>query len=362
MTTVTAESLESFLTRVFEAAGTPADIAPVAAEHLVRANLSGHDSHGAIHITHYLNEIRKGVLVPDGRPEVLSRRAAAATVDAHHGWGLYAGMHAIDLSMEMAREAGVGAVSVKNCTHIGRLGHYAEEAAARGFISMITWGAGEPITWGPPHPALHLAAPYGGAAPALSTNPIAFGVPTGDDQPFVIDFATTAIANAKAWIYRERGEQFPTGCALDKEGRPTTDPAQYMDGGTLVIFGGHKGSGISLLTCLLGGLTGTYAAQPRSMDGPFFLALDPGVFGPPDHYQEGVRSFLDGIRATPVAPGFEEVLAPGDFEVRSRASNREAGIELTAGVLAALESGAAEVGVPFDLVEPAGAPTVPGQG
>ena len=352
MTSVSAIRLEGFLTAVFEAAGTPADIAPVPAEHLVRADASGYESHGAVHIDHYLNEIDAGVLRPDGRPEVVSSRAASALVDANHGWGHFAGLYALDLAMEMAADVGTGAVSVRNCTHIGRLGHYAEEAAARGYISLITWGAGQPPTWGPPKSAFHLAVPYGGAAPTLSTNPFAVGVPTGDDAPFIVDFATTVIANAKTWIYRDRGEPLPADCALDRDGNPTTDPDTYLDGGMLRIFGAHKGYGISLLTCLLGGLTGNLGGRPEGMEGPFFLVIDPTAFQPRDDYEHGVRSFLDGMRHTRPAAGFDAVQVPGYYEVQSRRRHAGAGIELSPAVLKSLAAAGGRFGVSTELLAP----------
>lgn len=351
VTLVPAARAREFLVRLFVAAGTPDDIAEVAAEHLVLANLSGFDSHGIVHITHYLHEMSTGALVPAARPEIVEERAASAVVDGHHGWGLYAGMRALDIAAAKARETGVGAVSVRRCGHIGRLGHYAEAAAADGLISFITWGAGRPVTWGPPRAGYHLAVPFGGGAPALSTNPFAFGVPTGDDAPFVVDFATTVIANAKAWILRERGEPLPAEAALDRDGQPTTDPAVYMDGGMLRIFGAHKGYGISLLTTLLGGLTGTGVDNPHGMEGPFFLVIDPGAFGDADTYVPTVRSFLDGIRATPPAPGCAEVLVPGDFEVRSRTERAVLGIEITPSVRVALERAAQSLQVAFDLLD-----------
>lgn len=352
MTSVSANRLEAFLTAVFEAAGTPADIAPVPAEHLVRANVSGYDSHGVVHIDHYLNEIDTGVLVPSGRPEVVQQRAGSALVDANHGWGHFAGLHALGMAMQMASETGVGAVSIRRCTHIGRLGHYAEEAAARGFISLITWGAGQPPTWGPPKPAFHLAVPYGGAAPTLSTNPFAVGVPTGDDSPFIMDFATTVIANAKTWVLKDRGEPLPPDCALDKDGSPTTDPATYLDGGMLRIFGAHKGYGISLLTCLLGGLTGNLGGAPEGMEGPFFMAIDPAAFQPRDDYQRGVRSFLDGMRHTRPAAGFDGVQVPGDFEAHARRRHAVDGVDLSPAVLQALAAAADRFGVSTGLLEP----------
>lgn len=350
MTTVSAEALQQLLEDIFAAAGTPRDIAVAPAEHLVLANLSGYDSHGVVHITHYTDELAAGIIQPASRPEVVERRASSIVLDAHHGWGHYAGLVALDLAMETAQQTGVAAVSIRNCTHIGRLGHYVEVAAARGFISMVTWGAGKPITWGPPKPAFHLAAPFGGAAPALSTNPFAFGVPTGDGAPFVADFATTVIANAKAWVLRDRGEPLPPGSAVNRDGVPTTDPAEYMDGGSLMIFGGHKGYGISLLTCLLGGLTGA-AAGADGMEGPFFLVIDPAAFTPADDYVRSVRSFLDGMRETPPAPGFDEVLVPGDVEVRSRAQNELKGVDVSPAVQSALRAAGAQYGVEVTLFD-----------
>jgi LDH2 family malate/lactate/ureidoglycolate dehydrogenase len=349
--TVPAERVEALLTEIFLAAGTPPEIAPVPAEHLVLANLSGYDSHGVLHITHYMDEIDSGVLVPSARPEVIADRPGSLVVDARHGWGHHAAVFALELAMERARATGVAAASLRNCPHIGRLGHYVELAARAGFISMVTWGSGKPATWGPPRMGYHLTVPYGGAAPTLSTNPFAFGAPTGDDRPFVADFATTVIANAKTWIYAERGEELPPGVALDRDGVPTVDPVAYLDGGSLLTFGAHKGYGISLITCLLGGLTGSFGGADQIMDGPFLWVLDPAAFTEPVAYTAAVRSFLDGMNETPPAAGFDEVLVPGDYEARSRARLAATGLELSASVVAALESAARRLGVPCDLTE-----------
>lgn len=346
---VEADRLTAFLIAVVEAVGTPPDIAPAPAEGLVRANLSGYDSHGVVHIDHYLHEVDEGIVVPNGRPKIVSERASSFVVDACGGWGHFAGGFAMDLAMKAAAQTGVAAVSVKRCPHIGRLGQYVEDAASRGFISMVTWGAGKA--------GAHLAVPFGGAEPALSTNPFAFGVPTGDDRPFVVDYATTVIANAKAWICRDRGEPLPEGACLDRHGNPTTDPEEYINGGMLKIFGEHKGYGISLITCLLGALSGNVQPEEGSVEGPFFLAIDPEAFLPRDDFQVAARAFLDGVKATPPSPGFEEVLVPGDFEVRARAARAATGIELTDGTQAVLRAAAAKVGIAFDLLDDA--PTAP---
>lgn len=329
--------LHEAVTALVRAAGTPEDVAAVAADALVSANLAGHDSHGVLHLPGYLKQAASGHIVVDARPAVLKESAGMALVDARGGWGAYGAMISMDLAVGKARANGVGAVSLANSRHIGRLGYYVEHAAAQGVVAMVSFGAGAP--------GRHLAAPFGGRGRALSTNPIAFGVPTGDDGPFVLDYATTAIANAKAWVLRDAGEPLPPGCALDKAGAPTPDPGAYLDGGSLVIFGGHKGYALSLLTCLLGGLSGSYDACAQSMEGPFFLAIDVAAFQPLAEYQRGVRAFLDGMRAVAPAPGFEEVLVPGDRERRSREEREAKGIPIPRSVRAGLADWARRLGV-----------------
>jgi LDH2 family malate/lactate/ureidoglycolate dehydrogenase len=230
----------------------------------------------------------------------------------------------MDLAIGKARETGACCVSMVKCGHVGRLGAYSEQAAAAGMIGFVSSGVGGP--------SVHDAAPYGAASPALSTNPISFSAPTEAEDPFMADFATTAIANSKVRLYRMLGRKLPPGAAVDKEGAPTEDPAAAIDGGHLLTFGRHKGFALSLFAALLGGLTGEADPEKRTMRGQFLMALDPGAFGDADAYRAGVQAFLDGMRSTPPAAGFDEVLVAGDLEARTRKRQEAEGIELPEGV------------------------------
>jgi LDH2 family malate/lactate/ureidoglycolate dehydrogenase len=350
---VKAEKLQIFASRLFEAAGTPQDIAETVSEILVNANLKGHDSHGVLHIPGYISQIEQKHLIPDERPKILRQTPSTALVDARKGWGHYVARWSMALAMEKAHASGMASVSIAHCTHIGRLGEYAEQAAAKGYIGMVTGGWGGPGT-GP-------AAPFGGSAKALSTNPIAVGVPTEDAAPFILDFATTMVANAKIHLAHIKGTKLPPGCIVDKHGQPSLEPTDYFDGGSLLIFGGHKGYALSLMTCLLGGLTGDFdpdthqmgSTSPQAiqqMGGVFLQAIDVRAFRPINDYQKHVRSFLDGIKAIPPAPGFSEVLVPGDVEQRAYQERSVKGVELPETVWKQLKACAEKFNLQLELI------------
>src|SRR5262249_25736276 len=150
--------------------------------------------------------------------------------------------------------------------------------------------------------------PHGGLQGRLGTNPIAVGAPTGDETPFVLDFATSTIADGKIRVARSRGADLPPGCIVDRHGNPSVKTADYDDGGFLLPFGGHKGYALSLLVCLLGGLAGTFDWERGSMGGAFMQVIAVNALTELPEYQRGVRAFLDGMKATPPASGFAEVL------------------------------------------------------
>ena len=146
--------------------------------------------------------------------------------------------------------------------------------------------------------------PYGGSQGAFGTNPIALGVPTGDDSPFIVDYATSVIAEGKIQVARSKGIDLPEGCILDKNGMLSVKPADFYDGGALLAFGKHKGYALAMLTCLLGGLAGTYDVESGRMNGIFMQVIDVNAFTPVEEYQKGVRAFLDGIKSTPPGTRF----------------------------------------------------------
>ncbi|MBT3266057.1 Ldh family oxidoreductase [Candidatus Poribacteria bacterium] len=334
---VDADALRTFAEELFLAAGTPPDIAECVAGIVINADLAGHPSHGVFRIIGYMPAIERGHMVPDARPEILDEKTGAASVDAKRGWGHYAAQWSMRLAIEKAKETGIACVSLRNYAHIGRLGQYVEQAAEAGCVGIITLGEGGRGV-GP-------AAPFGGTEPALLTNPFTIGAPTGDDTPFVSDFATTVVANGKIRVAREENRELPAGAIVDKHHQPSVDPDDWFDGGQSVIFGGHKGYALSLATCLLGGLTGNFGTEWNRMHGVFLVAIDVAAFLPPDEYSRNARAFLDGITDNPPAEGFDEVVAPGEPEQRSRREKLEVGIDVPDAVWRQLGEAAAKLGV-----------------
>lgn len=328
---IQSATLRDYCTRLFKAVGTPNEVAEVVAQILVNSDLKGHTSHGVSQIPTYteparpgyIDAIEKARLIPDGMPELVRETASTALVDGHVGWGHYAGRWCMDLAMEKARATGMGAVSLTRTHHIGRLGEFVEQAAAKGFIGMVTSG------WGGEDPGD--AAPFGGAKGTLSTNPIALGVPSADGNHFISDFATTMLSGAKIHLARVKGTELPPGCIIDKHGQPSVNPGDFFEGGNMLVFGEYKGYAFSLLTCLIGGLAAVSPDSER-MGGTFFQAIDISVFQPLDAYQQAVNDFLAGIRSIPPAPGFSEVLVPGDPERQAEERQAREGIELPATV------------------------------
>jgi hydroxycarboxylate dehydrogenase B len=379
--TVSPDVLEPFAARVFEGLGSPPDVAATVAGHLVRANLSGHDSHGVLRIPQYASWIDGGHLKPAARPEVVHRRGAALLVDAGYGYGQFATKFTLERAMEVAREQGVAAATIRNTNHIGRLGEYGERAAAQGMVAIVTVGAAGPGIGG--------ATPFGGAARFLGTNPWTIGIPRGDHgarggstsaasgsvdaglpsddaPPFLMDFATTVVAEGKVRVYRAKHEALPPGCIVDRHGNPSTDPEEFYGGGMLLPFGGHKGYGLALASALLGGLAAIGQQEPSMAGaagppetpnegdrtgGVFMVVVDPNAFGSAADYAASVERVTAAAKRVPPAPGVDEVLVPGEPEARSRAQRARGGIALPHDTWAAIAEVAQRVGVPMPGVK-----------
>lgn len=326
------------------ASGTPRHVADTVSEILVNSNLSGHDSHGILRIPTYLDGIAGGSIVPAAEPEFVRKGTNTLIVDGHSGMGIYTARKAIDLAIDNAAGSGVCCISFRRVGHFGRLGEYAEIAARAGCIAIITIGVG----------TVDAVAPYGAARGPLGTNPIAVGVPTGDAAPFILDFATSVVAEGKLQVARAENAPIPEGYILDKHGNPSTDPLDFYDGGYLLPFGAHKGSGLLLLTCLLSGLSGMPEVEEGTLSGAYMQVIRVSAFTPLETYQRGIRAFLDNIKAIPPAPGFDEVLVPGDFEHRTRVERLREGFDVPASIVEQLRDRADRLNVSMseDTVEP----------
>jgi LDH2 family malate/lactate/ureidoglycolate dehydrogenase len=320
------QSLTSFAGCVLQAIGTPEDIAAQVARHLVGANLAGHDSHGVLRLSWYVEAAERGRIDVAARPELVRAQGACALFDAHRGFGHHSTSVALEWALAQAPQHGIASVAVRHSTHIGRLGEYTERAVGAGYLAMVTVGNAGPRS--------RLTPPFGGREPALGTNPWALGAP-GLSHVYLYDGATTTVAEGKVRAAQAKGVEVPPGCITDRDGRPTTRPDDFYAGGAMVPLGeqvaGHKGFGLGLGSALFGALSlaADAADVPAdgSIDGVWLLVLDPAAFGEADRYRAIVEANLVAVKAVPAAAGSTGVLLPGEPEQASR-RERSAGMLL----------------------------------
>ena len=340
-----ADELRKLVTKILRSAGADEPNAAAVAQHLVLANLSGVDTHGVCHVARYVKGIRDGLIVPTASPEVLRETASTALVSGHWTFGHTAARFAMEVAIEKAKAESMAIISLVQAHHIGRLGHYVEMAAADELISMV-WAGG----FGAEIP---VAVPYGGRKPLLHTNPIAMGFPAGAEPPMMIDFATTTLAGVKVLNAHNRKQQLPPGCIVDQQGNPTTNPADFYDGGGHLPFGGHKGYAVMMAAEFLGRIfTGSDAfADPRRggptmrRQGVTLIVFRADLFLALDDYASRADELERKTREIPPAPGFTEVLVPGDPERRTRATRERDGIPIEEDVWHSIVECASSLGV-----------------
>ncbi|MCL4836035.1 MAG: Ldh family oxidoreductase [Caldilineaceae bacterium] len=344
MKTIPVSVLTDFVSRIFQAAGVSASVAEKVALSLVASNLAGHDSHGVVRVMQYVGAVERGETVGDATPAVTHETAVMATVDARRAFGQVAGAFAMQMAIDKARHAGISAVALHNSSHVGRLGEWVEMAAAEGMIGLAFCNGGR---------SGGIVAPFGGAARRLGTNPLAAAVPLGNRPPFVLDFATSAVAEGKVRVARNSGKEIPTGWVLDKEGNPTTNPADLYEGGMLVPAAGHKGYALAVLVDLLGGMLtgGGSAPQAGTMqsNGVLFIVLAVSAFRSPEEFNAEAEAMADRIKSAPPAPGFGAVLLPGEPEQQTAAQRRANGVPLDEGTWAQMVAEATRLGVSVPL-------------
>ena len=290
---------------------------------LVWTSLRGTDSHGVARVPIYVERLRGGIINNRPRPSVVRRDGAVAVVDGDHGPGQVASVLATDLSIELAREHGVGVVAVRRSGHNGAQAFYAMRAAEQGMVAIALTNT-EP-----------LVIPHGGAEPALGTNPICLAAPSSGGV-FNLDMATSQVAMNRIWNARDEGRPIPESWGVDADGRPTTDAAAVT---AAMPLGGYKGYGLGLMVeVLCGVLAGAgvrhgvgqlYGEGGEQQDtGHFHLAIDPERTVGRDRFAAVLGGLLGELRAIPPAPGFDEVLAPGDPEDRARAERERGGVPI----------------------------------
>jgi ureidoglycolate dehydrogenase (NAD+) len=329
-----AADLRAFCTEALERAGMRAADAAQTADGLVAADLRGVHSHGALRTGIYVDRLLAGSINPRAELEVVRDNGAIVVVDAQAGPGIAMATRATDLAIARSRAHGVGIVSVRNSNHCGMLAYY------------VTRGLPETIAIAMSN-ADSQVAPWGSRAKFFGTNPLAFAIPGHEEAPVVFDMATSSVAHARVKGAADRGETIPEGWGVDVEGRATTDPVKAM-AGALLTFGGHKGSGISLLIDLLagvlpGGRSGPEIvplyqrlAEPQGA-GHLFIALQVEAFSAREAFGRRVDETVRRIKALPPAAGAERAFIPGELEARHAEAYGRDGIPLPSDAVAEID-------------------------
>ena len=324
-----AGALRRQMARILEAAGSSAGEARQVADNLVMANLSGHDSHGIGMIPRYVESIQEGGLQPNAGMKVNFDGGAMLAIDGQHGYGQVVGVQAMELAMQRAAQHGSCIAALGNAHHLGRIGHFAEMAVACGLVAIHFVNVlSRPVV-----------APWGGSDGRFGTNPCCIGIPLKGRDPFVLDFATSRVAQGKMRVAHNEGRQVPQGYLIDEHGRPTTNPGVVVvpqsNGllGALLPFGEHKGYGMAIACELLGGALsggGTWHRQPdmrrEVLNGMVTILIAPQRLGTGERFEREAAAFMDWLKESPPAQGFDAVRIAGDPEREARVKRERDGI------------------------------------
>jgi uncharacterized oxidoreductase len=334
MIRIRAAPLQEFVRDIFAASGIGADEAQQIAHYLVVANLAGHDSHGVGRVPLYVRWKNEGVVIAGRTAAMIVDLPAIAVVDGQFGFGQTIAPQAVRIGIEKCRANGVAVVALRNCGHIGRVGDWAEMAAAANLACIHFVNAAGSV----------LVAPFGGIERRLSTAPFCVAVPRHNQPPVILDFATSLVAEGKVLVASRGGKQLPKDALIGPDGQLGNDCAllygpHSADGprdhslgkGAIRPFGDHKGSGLALICELLGGaLTGNGTTQPnrRFSNGMLSVYIDPQQIEPERLFDGEVAQYLRFVKSARPAPDTPEVLTPGEPEEQCRRDRGTRGIPL----------------------------------
>src|SRR5690606_16176334 len=232
------EALQAIVRAIFERCGMAEADAAIVADQLVKADLRGIHSHGVMRVPLYVGKLTRGGVDPRGRPQVTKDASAALVIDGGNSMGQVAGVFAMRQAIERARTTNVAVAAVGGSNHCGAMEYYVRMAVEADMIGIATTNA------------LPTMAPWGGIDKLVGLNPIGIGIPAGEEVPFVLDFAFGATAHGRMQVYKQKGIPIPDGWAFDREGRPTTDVDEALEG-LVQPIGMYKGIGLAMAAGIL---------------------------------------------------------------------------------------------------------------
>jgi uncharacterized oxidoreductase len=342
------DELRTRCAAILQAAGSSAEEARRVAANLVLANLSGHDSHGVGMVPRYVDAVLEGGLKPNTGASVTLDAGSLIAMDGRRGYGQVVGEDAMTLGMARAKATGSCIVALANAHHLGRIGHFAEMAVAQGLVSLHFVNVlSRPVV-----------APWSGSDGRYGTNPCCIGVPLAGREPFVLDFATSRVAQGKMRVAHNEGRRVAPGYLIDEEGKPTTDPGVVVvpqaNGffGALMPFGEHKGYGMAVACELLGGAltgSGTWHRPADSaraiVNGMLTILIDPEKLGTRATFEQEALAFVDWLKLSPAAPGTDGVRIAGEPEREARARREREGIAVDDTTWSEIEAAARKTGL-----------------
>jgi uncharacterized oxidoreductase len=347
---ITADKLRDYVRAIWEHAGSAPREAQLVADHLVLSNLSGHDSHGVGVIPRYMGSLRDNQLQLNGHAEIVKDAGAMLTIDGRKAFGQVVAYEAMQHGIERTAKLGLCAVALRNAHHIGRIGHWAEQCANAGFVSIhFANVAGDP-----------LVAPFGGTDRRVGTNPFCAAFPRDGKNPLVLDFATSGMAWGKTRVAYNQGLPVPPGMLLDPKGRPTVDPKVMHEPplGALTPMGLHKGGGLAALCEIFGGaLSGGYTTHESTLETSraifncmTSIILDPKAFDAATAQAEA-DAFIEWMKASPRAEGVDKIYAPGEPEQERRLELNANGLSIDLTTWTQIEEAAVSVGMSRGAIE-----------
>jgi hydroxycarboxylate dehydrogenase B len=341
--TIHAEPMKAVVRAIVTAAGSSAREADLVADHLIEANLTGHDSHGVGMLPRYVEVFLAGDLKINEHVTVVNDTGPLLTLNGNAGFGQVMGFEAMERGIERAAQHGVAVVGLANSHHIGRIGHWAEQCIRAGYVSMHYVNViSEPVV-----------APFGGRDARFVTNPFCVGIPLPGQEPILLDFATSRIAMGKVRVAMNKGEQVKPGTLLDHQGEPTTNPRVLFEEphGALLPFGEHKGFGLALVCELLGGALaggGTLHYKPKSraiVNNMLSIIIDPDRMGTAANLSSETAEFVKWVKESPVAQGVDRIKIAGEPERDFRSQRGANGLPVDVTTWGEIIDAAAQLGM-----------------
>jgi hydroxycarboxylate dehydrogenase B len=345
-----AAPLRRAIEAIVAAGGSEPREARLVAENLVTANLTGHDSHGIGMIPRYIESLQEGGLQANRHPVVKFDGGALVALDGQAGYGQVIGLESTAIAIERAKAHGVCVMALANSHHLCRIGQWAEQAVAEGLVSISFVNV----------ISRSIVAPFGGSDARFGTNPCTIGVPLAGQPPFILDMATSGVAQGKVRVAYNKGEKLPPGLLLDDHGNPTLEArfGVIEPFGALTTFGLHKGYGLAVVCELLGGAlsgSGTWHTTDRSkkrvLNGMLTILIDPKKLGTAAPFEREAREFIAWVKQSPPAPGADRVRIAGDPERETRARREKEGIAVDATTWNEIHAAGAKLGLAAESID-----------